>query len=204
MEHDTNRRSFLGFAIFGLGAIFSAIIGIPVTLYVIDPRHRTPPKSQFKRVDGIKLDEITQGAKPRQGVILDTRRDGWTLYPNDVVGRVWVVQWGPRPANLSAMTSEELENFNANTAHAAYLGVFTTICPHLGCSVNLDDAGGFLCPCHSAKFSTDGSLVAPAHNPAARGMDTLEWNIDPSDPERNRIVVKYERYKATLAKKELV
>ncbi len=206
MEHDTNRRSFLGFAIFGLGAIFSAIIGIPVTLYVIDPRNRPAPKSELKLVDGVRLDDPTLASEPMQGVIRDTRRDGWTLYPSDVIGRVWVVKVGARPDNLSAMTNEALAAFNKNdaaaqAARAAYLVVFTTICPHLGCSVNRSGAG-FQCPCHAATFSAIGGRAGEG-NPAPRDMDTLEWEIDPSDPDRNRILVKYENYKAGRAVKEL-
>ena len=35
-------------------------------------------------------------------------------------------------------------------------------------------------------------------------MDTLEWEIDPADPDRMRIRVKYESYRATLVEKKLV
>ena len=205
MEHETNRRSFLGFLTVGLTAIFSVILGVPIVSYVIDPRHRKAAKSNFKLVDGAKLDELAMN-KPQQGVIRDTRHDGWTLYPSDVVGRVWVVLVGARPAGLNNMDDAAVETFNKNdTAKKAYLHVFTTICPHLGCSVNLDAAGiAFLCPCHGAAFTPAGTRVAPANNPAARDMDTLEWEIDPADPERTRIRVKYESYRATLAEKKLV
>src|SRR5439155_17617809 len=100
MEPDPDRRSFLSFAIFGLGAIFSAILGVPIVAYLLDPRHRKGTESSFKLVEGIKLDELVKDS-PKQGVIRDTRVDGWTLYPNDVIGRVWVVQVGDRPANVA-------------------------------------------------------------------------------------------------------
>jgi menaquinol-cytochrome c reductase iron-sulfur subunit len=186
---EPSRRSLLSFAIFGMGAIFSAIIGVPIVAYVLDPRNRKGPKSEMKLVEGVKLDDLEKD-RPVQGIVRDTRLDGWTLYPNSVIGRVWVVRVGPRPANVAEMTEEQ---------KAGYLLVFTTICPHLGCSVN---TGGpaFECPCHAATFLFNGKRAA-AGNPAQRGMDTLPWEIDPDDPEHNRIRVTYKKYEANNARK---
>lgn len=185
----SNRRSFLSFAIFGIGAIFSAILGFPITCYIIDPRNRKGPANAMKLVDGVKLSDLDLN-KPVQGVVRDKRLDGWTLYPNDALGRVWVVQVGPKPANLAAMTDEQKKS---------YLQVFSTICPHLGCSVDLGPTG-FACPCHAATFNLDGKRSL-ASNPAKRGMDTLEWAIDTDDPDLNRILVTYKKYEALSDKK---
>jgi menaquinol-cytochrome c reductase iron-sulfur subunit len=181
------RRSLLGFAIFGIGAIFSAILGFPIICYIIDPRHRKGPKSAMKVVDGVKLNDLAIN-KPVQGVVRDSRTDGWTLYPSDVIGRVWVVQIGPAPQNPLIMTAAE---------KAAYLRVFSTICPHLGCSINLGGAA-FLCPCHGANFTLAGAR-AGAGNPALRGMDELDWEIDEADP--TQIKVEYKNYKSLEATK---
>jgi menaquinol-cytochrome c reductase iron-sulfur subunit len=198
MDQEPDRRSILGWATCGLGAIFTAIIGVPIVCYAIDPRHRLGPKSNFKLVEDIKLEELS--AEPRQGVIRDVRVDGWTLYPNDVIGRVWVVKVGDKPD----LTGDNLQKFNesAMTEKEKYLRVFTTICPHLGCSVNLD-AAGFACPCHGAQFKLDGER-ANAANPALRGMDTLEWEIDDADPDRNRIKVKYQSFATSIEAKKPV
>lgn len=189
-----NRRSFLGFAVFGVSAIFSAILGFPVLCYVIDPRNRKGPKSAMKLVDGIKVDELAVN-KPAQGVVRDTRTDAWTLYPNDVIGRVWVVRTGALPP-LATLAQIQAFNNLALSAKAAVMQVFTTICPHLGCSVNENPAGGFLCPCHAASFDLNGAQTG-AGNPALRGMDPLEWGIDEDDP--NRIKVTYVNYKTLEA-----
>ncbi len=92
------------------------------------------------------------------------RRDAWTLHPNDVVGRVWVVL--KKPALPAAVAAND----------ATVLNVFTTICPHLGCSVNqnADATTGFTCPCHSAQYNLDGSRKAPATNP--RRAAWTRWN----------------------------
>lgn len=192
MTQDNDRRSFLGWATAALGGIFSVFLGAPIVAYVLDPRHRKGPKSDMKAVEGVKLEELALN-QPQQGVVRDTRTDGWTLYPNDVIGRVWVVQVGPKPANLNNLTQQQKD---------AYLLVFTTICPHLGCSVNLGGPG-FACPCHAATFVLDGSRANEA-NPALRGMDTLEWEFDDADPDFNRIRVKYQNFVTSIAEKRTI
>ena len=176
------RRSFLRWAIHGLGAIFAVVLGVPAVAYLADARHRPAPNRGFRPVQGIKLNELVVD-EPRQGVIRDVRTDAWTLHPNDVVGRFWVVK-----------TSQAAPND---------LMVFTTICPHLGCSINRDAGNpcpGFTCPCHGGKFNINGSLdQAVANNPAPRGMDSLEFETahDPENPDpnnRNLLLVKYQNF----------
>jgi Rieske Fe-S protein len=198
MNHEpTERRSFLAFATAGLGALFTVFLGAPIAAYVTDPRHRKGAAGDFRMVEGLLLSELEPN-RPTQGVLSDVRHDAWTLHPNDVVGRVWVILKKPRPADFPTGTDESL------------LGVFTTICPHLGCSVNLNQDQqanpGFTCPCHSAQFDVSGTRKAPDHNPAARDMDALEWKIDvdPANPERKMLFVKYQNFKASIADKQVV
>ena len=48
-----------------------------------------------------------------------------------------------------------------------------------------------------------GERREPATNPALRGMDELEWKRD--EPEdRERLLVKYQNYKAGEAEKKLI
>jgi menaquinol-cytochrome c reductase iron-sulfur subunit len=162
------RRSFLRWAVQGLGAVFAAVLGLPALAYMVDARNRPAPQRDFRRAHGITMADLeAHRDMPIQGVIRDVRRDAWTL-SEDVVGRVWAVK-----------TSDGIK-------------VFTTICPHLGCSVNVN-LPGFECPCHGGKFNIDGSLdLTRGRNPAPRGMDTLVWQADPDDP--NLLQVKYVDY----------
>jgi Rieske Fe-S protein len=195
MGHDdTDRRSLLAWAVTGLGAIFTAVLGAPVALYLIDPCNRKGGGSDFRAVDMIPLTDLRQNV-PVQGVLRSVRRDAWTLHPNDVLGRVWVVLKQPAlPAQVAA------DDTNV-------LNVFTTICPHLGCSVNqnADPTTGFACPCHGAQYSLDGTRKDPANNPAPRGMDTLEWKVeaDPANPQRRVLLVRYQNFKAAVPGKEV-
>jgi len=171
-----DRRSFLHWATHGLGVIFAAILGVPAALYLADPRNRRGAASELRLVDGVRLSEVEQ--TPVQGVLRDMRVDAWTLHPDDVIGRVWVVR---------------------DPHDRERIRVFTTICPHLGCSVNADVAC-FRCPCHNACFDMNGERMLP--NPALRGMDELEWQRDPAD--NDRILVRYQNFTTSIADKRVV
>ncbi|MFO0965864.1 MAG: ubiquinol-cytochrome c reductase iron-sulfur subunit [Gemmataceae bacterium] len=181
-EH--NRRSLLRWAIFGLGAVFTAILGFPAIAYLIDPRHRGGAKGDFRLVDGIKIADLQQG-QPKQGFIRDVRRDAWTLHPTDVIGRVWVVK-------LKDVTRPDPAKKDDPD-----MVVMTTVCPHLGCSVNMKVEGGaptgFSCPCHNGQFDLNGARSAVEPNPPPRGMDTLDWQIDPANADK--LLVRYVNFR---------
>src|SRR5216683_1962582 len=107
------RRRFLQWLTHGLGALFAAVLGIPAVAYLIDPRNRPVPQGDFKTVG--RLSELKNDT-PQQVVIRDVRWDAWTLHPNDAIGRVWLVRRG----------DDKVE-------------AYTTICPHLGCSINYEE-----------------------------------------------------------------
>jgi Rieske Fe-S protein len=166
------RRSFLKWACHGLGALFGALLGAPAVAYLIDARNRSAPPSDFKTV--ARLDELEKDV-PFQAVVRAVRRDAWTLHPNDVVGRVWLIRRADSAAGKPVVEA------------------FTTICPHLGCSVNYEAKDKrFLCPCHGGQFDLDGKrLEQPGvTNPAPRGMDPLECNV-----EQGLIEVKYVNFR---------
>jgi quinol---cytochrome c reductase iron-sulfur subunit, bacillus type len=164
------RRSFLKWSIHGLGLLFAAILGVPAVAYLIDARNRPARPGQFKTV--AHLSELTEGV-PHQAVIQEARFDAWTLHPNDVVGRVWLIR-------------RDKETVDA----------YTTICPHLGCSVNFEERNRlFICPCHGGTFDIHCQRVErPGFtNPAPRGMDRLECRRDPADPDL--IQVRFENFR---------
>lgn len=164
-----DRRSLLKWAIHGMAALLGVLLGLPALAYLLDPRNRRARDNEFQSV--AKLSDLAVGV-PRQVVIRDVRRDAWTLHPNDVVGRVWLVR---RPGDQ--------------------VDAFTTICPHLGCSINFEEKEKlFLCPCHGGTFDLDGHRVEKPNttNPAPRGMDRLVCRPDPADAEM--IQVKYQNF----------
>jgi len=163
------RRSFLKWVIHGLGALFAALLGLPAMAFLLDARNRPARAGQLKTV--ARLNDLVEGV-PHQVVVQETRRDAWTLHPNDVIGRVWLIR-------------RDKEAVDA----------FTTVCPHLGCSVNFEEKNKlFICPCHGGTFEISGQRVdRPGFvNPAPRNMDRLECRRDPTDPEL--IQVKYQNF----------
>jgi Rieske Fe-S protein len=180
------RRTFLTWATHGLGAFFAVVLGIPAVAYLVDPLKRHAGQRGFRKV--ARLSELAPDV-PTQVVIKDIRHDAWTLHPDDIVGRVWLVR---RKDNK--------------------VDAFTTICPHLGCSVNfVKESQLFICPCHNGTFELSGELKKDtvAQNPPPRGMDSLEIQLtedpdpaqlvdDPSNPgqkKRDQVVeVKYENF----------
>jgi menaquinol-cytochrome c reductase iron-sulfur subunit len=202
IDHEPPRRSFLAWATAGLGALFAAILGAPAVAYVIDPRNRPSAGGDFRAVSGVDLTALEPN-RPVQGVIRSVRRDAWTLHPNDVIGRVWIIL--KRPINDPVgEPAGGPQRARLPVNDPTLLDVFTTICTHLGCSVNLngDQAAnpGFTCPCHAAQFALDG---AKKSGPQGRGLDALEWKIepDPANSDRQLLLVKYQNFKSSVAEK---
>jgi menaquinol-cytochrome c reductase iron-sulfur subunit len=166
------RRSFLSWLCVGLGGLFGVILGFPAIAYLIDPRNRKVPSGAFKPV--ARLGQL-QTNVPFQAVLRDIRRDAWTIHPDDVVGRVWLIR---RPDGA--------------------VEAYTTICPHLGCSINYEDKREeFICPCHGGTWNLKCKLVEKPGNPAPRNMDQLECRV-----EGDEILVKYENFIQGLPEKQ--
>jgi len=150
-----DRRTLLKWVINGLGALFGVVLGLPALAFLVDPRKRKGSQGDFRTV--ARLSELAVDV-PHQAIIRELRRDAWTLHPNDVVGRVWLLR---REDNQ--------------------VDAFTTICPHLGCSVNFQSAENlFVCPCHNGTYDLSGHRHERpgAANPAPRGMDRLPVHLE--------------------------
>jgi menaquinol-cytochrome c reductase iron-sulfur subunit len=151
----------------GLSALYAAVLGIPAVVFLVDPRNRTAPLGEFKNV--ARLSELDVGV-PKQVVVRNIRFDSWALHPNDILGRVWLLRRDP-----------------------ATVDAFTTICPHLGGSINYEATKQqFVCPLHGATFDLACRRVS---GPAPRDMDALEVRMVP-DPASNDafVEVKYENF----------
>jgi Rieske Fe-S protein len=178
------RRTFMRWAVHGLGAVFGAVLGVPAVVYLIDPRNRPAPERDFRPV--AKYLELTED-EPKEVVIREARRDAWTLHPDEVVGRVWLVRKPDDPSG-----NKKVEAFNST-------------CPHLGCSINSIGLAGFLCPCHGGSFSLNGVKTAGS-NPAPRNMDSLDVNLDPipgTAPQDYVVMVKFQKFKSNQPTKEV-
>src|SRR5207253_11120495 len=115
----SDRRSFLAWAVTGLTAVFTAILGAPVVAYVTDPCRRRGNATDFQVVSGTSLDalQMLPVGVPTQGALRSVRRDAWTVHPTDVLVRVWIIRKREIPADFAG-------------TDPTLLDVFTTICPH--------------------------------------------------------------------------
>lgn len=168
---ETGRRTFLKLLTHGLSAAFAATLGVPAALYFLDPRNRPAPTGDFRSV--ARLSELKDGV-PTAITIREVRRDAWTLHPNDVVGRVWLIRKG---SDVRALN---------------------TTCPHLGCSVN-HEGEKFVCPCHNGTFTLDGARTSAGEgrtNPAPRDMDALEVKV-----EGDTVLVKFQSFQQNVPQK---
>ena len=183
----THRRNVLKWLSSALGTASAALIAIPGGRFVagaLRPRRRDEPVLQ--RV--ARLHDLVPG-RPTQVAVIGNRRDAWTLYPDEVIGRVWLVR-------QSEATGE---------GQPPRVAAFTAVCPHLGCTIQLGATGKeFVCPCHRAAFGFDG---APANDAkggqkshAPRGMDALECRVSRDAHDEWWVEVAYEKFEPGLTK----
>ena len=143
-----------------------AATAIPAAAFVAAPMMRgTTGAARWVRT--LKLDQLKDGEPKRVAIVAD-RRDAWTIEKNVELGSVWLVRRG-------------------NDVRA-----FSAVCPHLGCSVNVADAG-FACPCHTSSFDANGKR---ASGPAPRDLDTLGTRV-----EDGFVAVDFRRFRIGVAEK---
>ncbi len=56
------------------------------------------------------------------------------------------------------------------------LYAISSVCTHLGCLVQHDEAGGYHCPCHGSEFDRQGRVLS---GPAPRPLKYLELAVSP-------------------------
>lgn len=171
---ETPRRSFLYQA---TTAVVGAIVGLfPVLAGLavfFDPLGRKAKGGNWVKV--ALLDAVPSDGRPIRVPVVTARKDAWNLYPPEPIGSVY------------------LRRAEGETPVA-----FTSVCPHLGCSVDYKPAQNhFLCPCHNSEFTIEGNRTDPAQSPSPRDMDTVEVEIR----NGNEVWVDYQNFKGGVADK---
>jgi len=165
------RRRFLRLATAAIGGAIGLVAGIPLVRLLIYPVGRRTVSSVSEPVDVAASDTVVAGAPPVRVAIRASRvSDAWSMARDVPLGATWLVR---------AATGE--------------LRAFSTVCPHLGCSVDFDGEA-FRCPCHSSSFERDGSKRG---GPAKRGLDPL-----PVAERDGRVLVTYKRFRTDVADRE--
>jgi menaquinol-cytochrome c reductase iron-sulfur subunit len=170
----TTRRGFLGVLTALLGGAITALAAVPVLGSLFSPLRSAPSTSATDAPIPVgNVSEFPVGT-PRRVELIRSVTDAWSRSDATTIGAAWVTR-------------------NADDSFTA----FSTICPHLGCGVNLDKQRNlFACPCHTSAFSMDGKYKS---GPAPRGMDPLTVEV-----RGKQVLVHYKRYKQGTAEREAV
>jgi Rieske Fe-S protein len=167
----------------------AAVVAVPGVSYVIAPLlRRRESQAVVRRV--ARLNDLPAGV-PAQFAITGSRQDAWMQFPQQTIGRVWLVR----------------RTDDSTPPEQAQVDAFTAVCPHLGCVIQFDaSTGDFVCPCHQAVFDVRGqargNLELGRINPAPRGMDLLESRLVPgASSEEWWVEVQYEEFEQGTASK---
>lgn len=139
-DPELSRRSFLAWATAGLGALIAAVLGASGIGYFISPAFS---KREEDWIDLGKAADFTRDV-PVKVDFVSRRRDAWATVESRA--SAWVL-----------------------TPNGRDFIAYDPKCTHLGCPFRWDEARKkFLCPCHTATFDIDGSVVS---GPPPRPLD---------------------------------
>ncbi len=129
-----SRRDFMKVTTGAIGGIITAVIGAPVIGYLVDPALRAGAKEAWIPIG--KLENIPVNV-PTSFSFTRTQVNGWERTGTSFGGYV-------------IRKSEDVKD----------ILILSSRCTHLGCSVNWkEESKEFVCPCHDAKFSQDGTVL---------------------------------------------
>lgn len=131
-EPSAGRRDFMKAAIFGIGGLIGAIVGLPAIAYVVGPA--------LSKASDVWI---------RLGVTTKVEKDNPTLFKTTVETQTG---WISSQEEVSAyVLTEDGQNYT----------VLSNVCTHLGCRVRwIAEDGKFHCPCHNGVFAKDGTVVS--------------------------------------------
>jgi Rieske Fe-S protein len=148
------RRTFLGWLSYGLGAVAAAVVGIPFIGYLFGARQAP--------VDWVPL-----------GPVADFPRNETRLVTFDNPIRQ---PWSGMVANTGVYVRYEGRNEKEpDEAKAHQFLVLAVNCAHLGCPVEwFAESGLFMCPCHGGVYYSNGDH---ASGPPPRGLYPCVYRV---------------------------
>ncbi|MBL8152405.1 MAG: Rieske (2Fe-2S) protein [Blastocatellia bacterium] len=167
------RRSFLGkvaWLITGfIGLVMSAASGLYAIYPALKGREMAAGTANPDLQDGwqnlCNLSEVRENEATKYTLNI-VERAGWA--ETNTQQAVWVLRRGQK------------------------IDIFSSVCPHEGCPIDHDQQG-FLCRCHSSKWTIEGRKVS---GPTPRDLDSLEHRI-----VQEKLEVKYQNFQRGTDKK---
>ena len=151
-------------------------MAVPMVRYLFYPVGRKVVSTPDAPIDIAAASDLVVGAPPvRLPIVANGVRDAWSRSGQVAVGSCWVQK-----------------------NEAGTITAFSSVCPHLGCSVSYSEkSGDYRCPCHNSSFALDGAKKD--NGPAKRGMDPLAVTV-----EAGRVKVRYQRFRNDISEREPV
>jgi len=149
-ETSLSRRNFMKAAIFGVGGLIGAAIGLPAIAYVVGPA--------LKQASDLWI---------RLGAVSKVEPDNPTLFKTTLETQTgWI-------------SSEEEVSAYVLSENGQDYTVLSNVCTHLGCRVRwIPDDEKFHCPCHNGVFAKDGTVVSgPPPRPLDQFENKVEDGI---------------------------
>jgi Rieske Fe-S protein len=145
--HSSRRQLIFQWATYGMGAVASAVVGLPLVGYFLGTRK---PAEHWVGLGG--LDEFEVGAT-RLVTFENPIRQPWD--------------------GLTAMTGVYVRRQAEDDQKDGKFLIFAVNCAHLGCPVEwFPQSGLFMCPCHGGVYHANGDR---ASGPPPRGLFQCVW-----------------------------
>jgi Rieske Fe-S protein len=171
VEPTDERRGFLKLMTAGLGALTAALAVVPGLGFLAGTGRRSDGGSANPL--RVASERDVKPGKPLRVTAVGPHKDAWLRLEKVTLGSCWLVR-----------ASED-----------GPIRAFSTVCPHLGCGVDFDEAAGkFNCPCHTSAFDLEGRCLS---GPSPRGLDELETRVAGRD-----VLVHYQRFRVGTPKRE--
>jgi len=147
-EQQIDRRRFLSIAVWSIGGLISAGLGIPAIVYIISPAEQRSATDNWIR--------LGSAAKVELGIP--------TLFKTKIQRQTgWIVN------------EEELTVY-VRTDDGRDFVAMSNICTHLGCRIRwIAEREEFFCPCHNGVFDKNGNVVS---GPPPRPLDRFETKVE--------------------------
>jgi Rieske Fe-S protein len=172
VEPTDERRGFLKLMTAGLGALTAALAVIPGLGFLAGGARRSGGDGGANPLRVATERDVKPG-KPLRVTAVGSHDDAWLRLDKVTLGSCWLVR----------------------AAEDGPIRAFSTVCPHLGCGVDFDEAASkFNCPCHTSAFDLDGRCLS---GPSPRGLDELEAHVEGHD-----VLVRYQHFRVGSTKKE--
>ena len=143
-----SRRNFLAIATWAIGGFIAFAMTIPAIAYIVGPALRREEAQDWIRLGSTSKVEL---GTPTLFKVKIQRQTGWIL------------------------NEEEISVYVLTDNGRDYVAM-SNICTHLGCRVRwISEQEQFLCPCHTAVFGKDGSVVT---GPPPRPLDQYEVKVE--------------------------